>query len=212
LVTEKPTPPKPLTGRAVQHRKLRVDEVHKLDLCDLRRNGFFDGDTAPLWSSSWWWGFSISVTSKVYYRRIDGPEGPVAVAIVHPRTEESGCDDPVGYAVPLEWTPCNFGGARPWFRCRCVIGGRTCNRRARILYKAVNSRYFACRECRRLSYRSRQTSRNWLYQGFDRAFRALDALDRASDPRCGVRRKRQAIRRLRRAEPSLRALQARLGG
>jgi hypothetical protein len=36
--------------------------------------------------------------------------------------------------VALEWTPCNFGGERPWFICPSVIHGVACGRRVAILY------------------------------------------------------------------------------
>lgn len=49
------------------------------------------------------------------------------------------------YPVLLVWTPCNFGGARPWFRCPA----RACGRRVAILYA---SSIFVCRHCLRLAY------------------------------------------------------------
>jgi hypothetical protein len=212
MITETPTPKRPPTGRAVLHRKLRVDEVHRLDLRDLRRNGFFTAATGTIWSSRWWWGLADEPTSVVYYMRIDGDDGPAAVALIHPETAEDGWDDPIGYGVPLEWTPCHFGGVRPWFRCPLVVDGVPCRRRCRILFRPYNSRYFACRRCHRLSYRSRQVHRNVIYEGWDRAIAALDALNRARDPRASYRRKARAIRRAEQAEVALDALQRRLAG
>ena len=207
MISESPKPERPLTGRAVQRRKLRVDEVHRLDLADLRRAGFFQRPAGVIWSSRWSWGFAVEPTSVVYFARVDGAEGcPLAVVLGHPKTVESGWDDPIAYPVPLEWTACHFGGARPWFRCALVTDGRLCNRRSRIIFKPHGSPYFACRECWRLSYRSRQVHRNVLYEGFDRLLAAADALDRVSDPRCGVRRRARALRRARRAEPAIAAM------
>jgi hypothetical protein len=48
--------------------------------------------------------------------------------------------------VPLEWTPCNLGGERPWFLCP----GVGCGRRVAVLYGP--GRYFLCRHCYDLSY------------------------------------------------------------
>lgn len=45
--------------------------------------------------------------------------------------------------VELEWTPCHFGGFRPWFICPC------CRRRSRILYARPT---YACRVCWDLAY------------------------------------------------------------
>ena len=44
------------------------------------------------------------------------------------------------YPVWLDWTPCHFGGERPWFRCPAM----GCGRRVAILY---GGRIFACRHC-----------------------------------------------------------------
>ena len=51
------------------------------------------------------------------------------------------------YAVGVEWTDCNYGGARPWFTCP------GCNRRCGILYIA-NQNIFQCRKCQNLRYKS----------------------------------------------------------
>ena len=53
-------------------------------------------------------------------------------------------------AVPLEWTPCNFGGERPWFICP----GTRCGRRVAILYQPGKD--FLCRHCHDLSYESQR--------------------------------------------------------
>lgn len=53
------------------------------------------------------------------------------------------------YPVWLDWTPCNLGGQRPWFRCPA----RGCGRRVAILY---GGGIFACRHCYRLAYPSQR--------------------------------------------------------
>ncbi len=50
--------------------------------------------------------------------------------------------------VPVEWTPCRFGGRRPWLRCPV----RQCGRRVAKLYNS--GRYFICRRCANLAYES----------------------------------------------------------
>jgi len=60
--------------------------------------------------------------------------------------------------VPLTWTTCNLGGARPWFRCTQKAGdGQCCGRRVAKLY-AGDSHLFACRRCRGLAYESQRES------------------------------------------------------
>ena len=52
----------------------------------------------------------------------------------------------------LAWTPCNFGGERPWFVCP----GEGCGRRVAILYGPGPGRML-CRRCRGLDYASQRT-------------------------------------------------------
>jgi hypothetical protein len=52
--------------------------------------------------------------------------------------------------VPLDWTPCHFGGERPWFICG------NCGRRVAVIY--AGGKYFACRHCYDLTYTSCQES------------------------------------------------------
>ncbi len=51
----------------------------------------------------------------------------------------------VACPVAVEWTPCHYGGARPWFVCP------ECGRRSGRLYAG---RRFACRLCRGFRYES----------------------------------------------------------
>jgi hypothetical protein len=57
--------------------------------------------------------------------------------------------EPMQCRVPLDWTPCNYGGQRVWWRC--PTSG--CGRRVAVLFGA---RLFACRHCHRLAYRSQR--------------------------------------------------------
>jgi hypothetical protein len=65
-----------------------------------------------------------------------------------------GRNEDISYAVPLTWSPCNFGGFRPWFVCPGVVKGVSCGRRVAMLY--LKGRYFLCRHCHDLTYASRQ--------------------------------------------------------
>jgi hypothetical protein len=56
--------------------------------------------------------------------------------------------------IALTWTPCRYGGQRPWFICPGVVNGRVCGRRVAILYGA--GRYFLCRNCYDLAYESQR--------------------------------------------------------
>ena len=60
-------------------------------------------------------------------------------------------------SVPLEWTDCNYGGSRQWFLCPGVVNGHHCGRRVAILY--AGGRYFLCRHCYDLVYKSQRGNR-----------------------------------------------------
>ena len=64
----------------------------------------------------------------------------------------SGGEDwqPVQQRVPIRWTPCRFGGERPWFVCDVRANGVYCGRQVAKLYGA--GRLFACRHCYGLGY------------------------------------------------------------
>ncbi len=53
----------------------------------------------------------------------------------------------------IDWTPCHFGGERPWFICPT----RGCDKRVAILYFAGP---LACRHCCNLAYDSQRQSSN----------------------------------------------------
>lgn len=57
--------------------------------------------------------------------------------------------DTQAYEVPLTWSPCNFGGRRPWFLCPYTY----CRRRVGSLYLA-RSGVFVCRHCAGIRYES----------------------------------------------------------
>jgi hypothetical protein len=59
--------------------------------------------------------------------------------------------------VPLVWTRCHLGGARPWFRCSAFVGSRPCGKRVAKLYLRDTAVFvFACRHCCGLAYASQR--------------------------------------------------------
>jgi hypothetical protein len=78
----------------------------------------------------------------------------------------SGESKSLGQRVPLVWTRCHLGGARPWFQCTGHSDGQGCGRRAAKLYLGRSSA-FACRCCHNLAYASQ--SENPRYRAISRA-------------------------------------------
>lgn len=81
------------------------------------------------------------------------PQRAGVIYTISPVTEES---EDVGYTVPLEYTPCNYGGYRHWFRCP----GEGCGRRCRKLHLSHRrwAEYFLCQEGYDLGYTTSWTS------------------------------------------------------
>ena len=65
------------------------------------------------------------------------------------------------FMVPLDATPCRFGGFRYWFLCP------ECNKRVAIIHLPLSKKIFACRECHNLTYESRRESRSALFKLVD---------------------------------------------
>lgn len=90
------------------------------------------------------------------------------------------------YTVPLEYTDCNFGGSRPWFRCPGVVDGVRCGERvAKLHLPPRGSSLFVCRECHGLGYQSSRKSRNEMDTAllrYRRAFAKADAEGRRPHP------------------------------
>ena len=70
--------------------------------------------------------------------------------------------------IGLTWTPCPYGGRRPWFLCPNL----QCGRRVAKVY--LHGRYFRCRGCHRLTYASQREAR--CYQAMTRAHKIQQRL------------------------------------
>jgi hypothetical protein len=158
-----------LTGRAVRDRKTRVDKCHRLDLAQLHRDGALRPTPGRAWRSTqeFAWGLSVLLYAVV----CDGSE-PAAVVLAH--KVAGGSKRSHASAVELTSTPCNYGGSRLWFRCPLVASDGACRRRCRTLFLPFGASHFGCRECHRLTYRSRQQHRNWWYESVSRSIALQD--------------------------------------
>ena len=74
----------------------------------------------------------------------------------------------VTYPLAVEVRPCRFGGWRVYVRCPLSRNGQACGRRCEKVYLPPGARYFGCRTCHRLTYRSAQEAHH-----FDGLFKRL---------------------------------------
>jgi hypothetical protein len=107
----------------------------------LARAGYLSGATF----GSWQWTSEDRTTALI---QITGARDAVTLRY----RVRSGGDDWESFQqrVPIRWTPCRFGGERPWFVCDVSANGAYCGRQVAKLYGV--GRPFACRHCYRLGY------------------------------------------------------------
>lgn len=85
------------------------------------------------------------------------------------RDNSSGDWESLNYPVELETTRCHYGGVRYWFTCPAI----GCGRRVAILY--AGGKYFACRHCYKLAYKSqRETDEDRLIRKAEKIRQKLD--------------------------------------
>jgi hypothetical protein len=82
-------------------------------------------------------------------------------------------NEPVQFPLSIVTTTPHFGGLRYWAICPLVVNGRPCQRRVAKLYSPANCRYFGCRICLDLTYRSCQNG----YGRLDRLFARYPMFD-----------------------------------
>lgn len=132
------------SGSRVGHGKDTTAAYLQLDARYLQRRGLL----RPGASSSISWSRCEKPVASI---RIEASLHCVRLCYRHGRHGDEWKDE--DYPVVIEWTSCNFGGKRAWFRCP----GTTCHRRVAILY---GGGLFLCRRCHNLNYES-QHERAW---------------------------------------------------
>ena len=116
-----------------------LEEVCRLDVRWLHRHGYLDG--RPRWLT---WSRGERETGSASVALVDGD---LMVAYRY-RARGSKDWESVRQVITLDWTPCHYGGERPWFRCA------GCRRRVAVLCSA--GKWFLCRHCYELPYGSQQ--------------------------------------------------------
>ena len=134
-----------------QGTRTTLEEVYRLDVRWLHRHGYLDG--RPHWVT--WSRGEQQVGSLLLALQ---PEG---VVLTYRYRVGGGDWESVRQVVTLAWTPCHYGGERPWFRCP------GCQRRVAVL--CGDDRLFLCRHCYRLPYTSQYETR------LDRLYRKLES-------------------------------------
>jgi len=127
-------------GSGVSRGYSTTDGRRKLRISGLRKAGLL------VTGKSWGWQWS---RGEGQVSSIQGSTEADKIILSYSQRIEGGGWKPVRLPVRLEWTACNYGGHRAWFRCPAA----GCGRRVAVLYCGT---IFACRHCLQLAYQSQR--------------------------------------------------------
>ena len=161
------------SGRTDYATTPTVEDCRALDV-----NEFIDAVEHP-GTVRWGAEEDPSASIAVYLLPQDGDtERATALGFEYTITDgRTGEKTTIDYRVPLEYTDCNFGGKRPWFRCPGIVNGERCDQRVAKLFRPPRRDLFLCHHCYDLGYTSSRTSGDELKQAelrYRRAFAKAD--------------------------------------
>lgn len=169
-------------GSGQRWRKKGVVEGRlAIDTADLKRMELLTpGPAERAGALEWRRAGAEKPTSSVSYRLTVGPSAGTLRLLYSMKSLGADFD----YPVRLVTTSCHLGGVRWWFVCPLVKNGAVCGRRVRKLY--LCGRYFGCRRCHNLSYRSTQESDSRVYALARAGLDAMPAIEGSSVAQLGV--------------------------
>lgn len=138
-------------------KKRVVESCDTIDTADLNRWQLLVPGTERTGSLDWRRGGEEKPSSSLgYVLTVGNTAGALRLQYQIGSPAES-----FDYSVRLVTTGCHLGGARWWFICPLTANGVRCGRRVRKLYRC--GKYFGCRHCHGLTYRSTQESDGRVY-------------------------------------------------
>jgi hypothetical protein len=125
--------------------KASVETCPSIDVLDLQRRGYLQ--SAQCLSLAWNCDGELMAS-------IDVRTESHCVILHYSSVSHDESLSNVEQRVAIVWTPCHFGGQRPFFLCSFDANGAQCGRQVSKLYGG--GRLFACRHCYRLAYASQR--------------------------------------------------------
>jgi hypothetical protein len=122
-----------------------VEATRSLDIMALCRAGYLSNGCG---AGQWTWTYGDGTKAWIQIR---GGRDQITLEYRYRSLGEKW--QQTHQSVPIRWTPCRFGGARPWFICDAHSNDVYCGRQVTKLYGA--GRLFACRQCYRLGISQR---------------------------------------------------------
>jgi len=148
------------SGRHLKNAKHTTGSYLALDIRSLRRQGLLQEGTH---CTSRWSRTGVEIGSIGYWVELN------RIVLGYRYSTNATGWKWMQYTVRVEWTKCNYGGHRPWFRCP----NSGCLRRVAVLYGGER---FVCRLYNQLVYESQRLSRS------DRAIRKVRRLRKRLGP------------------------------
>ncbi|MCO6047955.1 hypothetical protein NG895_28970 [Aeoliella sp. ICT_H6.2] len=130
-------------------KKHTVEQSLALCVGDFRGRMCHGASGSFTWTRYGGWESSIGY----YVASSNGIAGVGPTITLHYRRNDT---ESIEIPIQMQSTPANFGGVRWWFTCPLMVGDTPCQRRVGKLYLPNGARYFGCRHCHRLTYRSCQ--------------------------------------------------------
>jgi len=183
-------------------KKYTVEDCRELSVFDLCREGVIGPNACTRGAWAWWNSRTGERTASICYAVKSVERGYLLLTLSYTFTGEA---EPVNMGILIEPTRPHFGGVRYWFRCPLIVSGNRCLRRVGKLFLPPRGRYFGCRRCYGLAYRSSQDSRKvdplarlltrangW---DFEETKRIMNRIGRGSGSRGLARIRRASLRR-----------------
>ena len=123
-------------------KRKTLEECHRIDVRYMYKRGLLTAGMAGSLS----WTTRGEPSGSISYKSHDG-----YLALSYAFTAGDSEPEQIDDQIQLEWTPCHYGGHRPWFRCP------SCSRRVMVL--ALQRRLFRCRKCHDIPYGSQTEMR-----------------------------------------------------
>lgn len=117
-----------------------TDTYRSIDIRRWNRDGLLCQPQSFVWE----WSNQDAVSASISVRT-----EPTMITLSYRHQIGGNAWENANYPIGIDWTPCNFGGQRPWFLCPVA----SCRHRVAILYVG---KMFACRNCYQLAYWSQR--------------------------------------------------------
>ena len=141
-------------GRVPWSHRVMVEDCLVFSMDTLNRDGVFSRLLDSLITCVWRDSSGEEIASVGYWiGRNDSGDFTLRFSYTVSFGEES---TPVSYTVETVTAPCGFVRFKRWFLCPLAIYGVPCRRRVSKLYLPPRARYFGCRQCYNLTYRSQK--------------------------------------------------------